>query len=345
MEKLINVFINVFTQHRSLSEAEASNHENEFPSASLRERVQSLITNKKTVSLGFLIMLMIGCLPVFAYTDSLTISIDTYFSVLKGDFKACAASSLVKSRQVKHINTYFIKTLKKRQPLFSLSMTTSKGRTLSEIVRGEKPVRTKKDVSKQFWFVQVRKSLKEYDGLVKEDNGRYYLLWSVPVLHKAVKGVPKFDGVVVAKIDLWDCFQKIAETTKKPFCVRLNDMTLYTHLWENQRIYLEDSLLVPGAVTISVRYQKNGVSAVASQEPESSSVLSRKDSAQNNLASIQGFDKNSPKPAKPKVSKTNVPIVIGLIVLIIIITIILIMQLIGKIRHLVLMRSIDKQDR
>jgi hypothetical protein len=122
-------------------------------------------------------------------------------------------------------------------------------------------------------------------------------------------------------------------------------MTLYTHLWENQRIYLEDSLLVPGAVTISVRYQKNGVSAVASQEPESSSVLSRKDSAQNNLASIQGFDKNSPKPAKPKVSKTNVPIVIGLIVLIIIITIILIMQLIGKIRHLVLMRSIDKQDR
>ena len=299
-------------------------------------------SNKRTVLCSLLIFLMIGCSPVFATTDLPTISIDTYFSVLKSDFKACAASSLVKSRQAKHINTYFIKTLKKHQPLFSLSMTTSKGRMLSEIVRGEKPVRTKKDVSKQFWFVQVRKSLKEYDGLVKEDNGRYYLLWSIPILHKAVKGVPKFDGVVVAKIDLWDCFQKIAETTKKPFCVRLNDMTLYTHLWENQRIYLEDSLLVPGVETISVRYQKSGVSAVASQEPESSSVMSRKDSSQKTLASIKGFDKNNPKPAEPKVSKTNVPIVIGLIILIIIITVILIVQLIGKIKHLVLMRSIDK---
>jgi len=130
--------------------------------------VQSLITNKKTVSLGFLIMLMIGCLPVFAYTDSLTISIDTYFSVLKGDFKACAASSLVKSRQVKHINTYFIKTLKKRQPLFSLSMTTSKGRTLSEIVRGENPSGRKKTFPNNFGLFRSANRLKNMTALLKK---------------------------------------------------------------------------------------------------------------------------------------------------------------------------------
>jgi hypothetical protein len=246
----------------------------------------------------------------------------------------------------RHIRAYFIKTLKKYQPLYSLSITNSKGKVFSEIVRGEKPIPIKKDVSKQVWFLQARNSLKKYDGIVKEDNGRYYLFWSVPLLHKTSKGPIKFNGAVVAKIDLWDCFHKIAETTKQPFYIRLNDMTLYTHLWENQRIYVEDALVVPGVEKISVRRQKSGVSAVqAFQGPESASALSWKDTSRKTLVPILGAEKNGPKPASPKVSKANVPVVIGLIVLIIIITIVLIVQLIGKIKHLMFMRSIDKQDR
>jgi hypothetical protein len=296
--------------------------------------------------IGLLILLVVGSMPVFASTDSLTTSIDNYFSVLKDDFTTYSSSKTVKNKQVKVIKAYFIKTLKKHQPIFSLLMANAKGKVLCEVVRGEKPLQTKINIAKQVWYLQVSKSLKDYDWLIKEDNGRYYLFWSVPILRKAPKGHTKFNGVVVAKIDLWDCFHKIAETTKEPFYIRLNDMTLFSHLWENQRIFVEDTLAVPGAEKISVRYQKTGVSPVqASVGPESTSVLSLKDTSQKSLASIQGAGKNDVKPSAAKVSKTNLPIVIGLIVLIIIITIILIIQLIGKIKHLMLMRSIDKQDR
>lgn len=301
--------------------------------------------NKPAVLQCFLIVLMIGYVPVFASPDSLTASIDKYFSILKNGFNACATSSAVKSRNVKHINAYFVKTLKKHQPIFSLLIANPKGKVLSEVVRGEKPVPTKKDATKEAWYLQVRNSLKNYDGLMKEDNGRFYLLWSTPLLHKATKGHKKFDGAVLAKIDLWDCFHKISETTKDAFYIRLNDMTLFSHLWENQRIFVEDTLIIPGVEKISVRYQKSGVSAVAPQIPESASAASWKDTSQKTLASIQGAAKNAPKTAAIKVSKTNLPIVIGLIVLIIIITVILIVQLIGKIKHFMLMRSIDKQDR
>jgi hypothetical protein len=307
---------------------------------------KGFLCNTSAILQSLLILFLIGCMPVFASPDSLTVSIENYFSGLKNDFLACSASAGVKSRHVKHIDAYFIKTLKKHQPLFSLVMTTSKGKVLSEVVRGEKPVHAKKDVARQIWYLQVSKSLKEYDGLMREDNGRYYLFWSVPILHKAPKGHKKFEGVVVAKIDLWDCFHKIAESMKEPFYIRLNDITLYTHLWENQRIFVEDTLVVPGAEKISVRHQKIGVTAVpVSPGAESASVLSRKETSQKIAAQIQEADKNGPKPAAPKVSKNNLPIVIGLIGLIIIITVVLIIQLIGKIKHLMLMRSIDKQDR
>ena len=180
----------------------------------MKKEGENRLTNRPTALHGLLVTLMIGCLPVFASSDSLTASIDNYFSVLKDDFKACAASSIVKSKHVKHINAHFIRTLKKYQPLYSLSITNSKGKVFSEIVRGEKPVPIKKDVSKKIWYLEARNLLKEYDVLVKEDNGRYYLFWSAPLFHKTPKGRIKFNGAVVAKIDLWDCFHKIAETTK-----------------------------------------------------------------------------------------------------------------------------------
>lgn len=295
-----------------------------------------------------LIAFVAGTIPVFAATDSLAPSMDKYFSVLNRDFTECSVSKTVKSKKIKPIYTYFVKTLKKHQPLFSLLIADAKGKVLCEAVRGEKTLQSKKDVSKQIWYLQVRKSLKDYEGLVKEDNGRYYLYWSVPVLRKAVKKTMNFDGVVVAKIDLWDCFHKIAEATKEPFYIRLNDITLYTHLWENQKIFIEEALTVPGAEKISVRHQKPGVSAVqASTGPENAPALTRKDTSQKIPASIQGAGKSadSAKPAVGKASKTNSSIVIGLIVLIIIITVILLVQLIAKIRHLALMRSIDNQDR
>jgi hypothetical protein len=129
----------------------------------------------------------------------------------------------------------------------------------------------------------------------------------------------------------------------------MNDKTLYTHDWETQRIFVEDTLSVPGVTSISIRYQKSGVSPViAAQASESVPTATQRElseAAQQKVADAPPAENPQAKQGAFKVSKPNVPIVIGLIVLICVITIVLIMQLIGRIRHLVLMKSFDKQDR
>jgi len=285
--------------------------------------------------------------PVFASTDSLTMTFNGYFSSLKRDFNACAVSvSTVK--KTTNVDLHFIKTLKKHQSVHSLLLTNDKGRVVGESVRGEKPSRAKRSVSGRSWYLKTRKTLAPYDGLTKEDNGRYYLVWCVPLV-KTARGHQKFQGAVVAKIDLWDCIHHVAETTKEPFCVRMKDKTLYTHDWETQRIFVEDTLSVPGVTSISIRYQKSGVSPViAAQASESAPNADQKElseAAQQKVADALPVENTQAKQGAFKVSKTNIPIVIGLIVLICVITIVLIMQLIGRIRHLVLMKSFDKQDR
>jgi hypothetical protein len=290
---------------------------------------------------------MAFCFSVFASTDSLTMSFNAYFSMLKRDFNTCAVF-VSTGKKAKHANEYFIKTLKKHQPLFSLLLTNEKGKAVSEVVRGEKPLHAKKNIAKQSWYLKTRKALKPYDGLTKEENGRFYLVWCIPLIRSA-KGHQKYEGVMVAKIDLWDGIHHLAETTKEPFCVRMRDKTLYTHDWESQRIFVEDTLTIPGANNISIRYQKSGVSPVLAVQPSESVFIAAKkelsEAAQKKVEDAAPAENAQVKPGAFKVSKTNVPIVVGLIALICVITIVLIMQLIGRIRHLFLMKSIDKQDR
>jgi len=271
--------------------------------------------------------LFVFLIAIAAPAESLTTAIQSYFTEVKNDVSVVAQSAMViKSRSAKQVNAYFAKTVKKHQPLTAIMKTNAKGIVINEYVRNEKSIKRKQNVAKQIWFSRAAKSRKENDCLAREENGRYYLYWTIPIF-RTVSGSRLFDGALIAKVDLWDCFHKIAAASAEPFLIRLNTKTLYAHVWENKRIFVEDALSIPGIDKISVRYQKIGVIAIAAtqknQTPDQSPADSIVQTARETGAEKQIVTSTQPD-AKP--IKSTIPIIIGLILIILTVSVLLIIQ-------------------
>ncbi len=180
-------------------------------------------------------------------------SIEHYFAGIKNDFDKLADNPAMKKAQGKSVNGIFVSSLKKHQPVYSYMRTNAKGVMINEVVRGQVPEKVKKNVRKQDWFKRISKTATEYYGFTFiEENGRYYLFWVTPILgHKN-----KFEGAVVAKIDLWDCFHEISKETTEPFLIKLGGKSLYSDKWKNGSAILETPLSVPGVEKISLIVEK-----------------------------------------------------------------------------------------
>ena len=293
-------------------------------------------------------ILLVSCIRLYASTESITAGIETYFRELRADVAACAQSSILTSNVPPgQVNAYFSKTIKKHQTLNALFKINAKGIVVNEYVRSEKPLKKKRTVSKQPWYSRVVKTQKDVNCLVREKNGRYYLYWSSPLFRK-VSGAQRFDGVVTAKIDVWDCFYKLASTSPESFLIRLNGTTLYAHLWENKRIFVEDRLAVPGIEKISVRYQKSGVSPIAvpqAKEPDITAPAAITRTVSQISSIIPNSTNASTLAVGNKRMKNNIPIIIGLIIIILIVLTLLVMQVIGRLRPAKRSWSMDNDDR
>ena len=72
----------------------------------------------------------------------------------------------------------------------------------------------------------------------------------------SAEATPRMIGVIMMKIDLWDCFQEISQTTDRPFLVYLKKLRFYDHKWKKSYPYTELPLTVPGAGAMTLRVQK-----------------------------------------------------------------------------------------
>jgi hypothetical protein len=259
---------------------------------------------------------------------------DAFFADLKADFDKVAVSPVLKNAKSGPVNGLFFKTLKKYQPMYSFIRTNAKGMVINEVIRGENPSVKKRKVSDQSWYVAVSKKLDEYTGFVKEENGRYYLFWAAPIMVKA-GGKEKFNGAVVAKIDIWDCFHKIAATTEVPFIVRIERLSLYSNKWKEDHTSIETALTVPGVGNISMRYvdiasQAAAVNKTAAEQARQDSVRAK--AALDSLAD-----------AAKKRDTLRMRIVVGCGIGIALLLLFVIVRMIMWIRHAMLMRKINRE--
>jgi len=284
-----------------------------------------------------------ACLFPASAAESMTRTIEMYFADLKADVAdAVHRSTVAGGRQSRDINAGFKQLVKQHQPLTALLKTNSSGIVVNRYIRNTKMTKKKLSVAKQPWFMRPQKSLREYDCLMKDENGRYYLYWSIPLV-RMQRGARHFDGVIVAKVDVWDCFHKVASKSTEAFLIRLNTTSLYGHLWENKKIFVEDPLSIAGIDKISVRYQNSGVTAIASTPEKQTTPSPPSAIAETAQAAPVENKADAVQPQTQRVTN-NIPIVIGLIIIILVVLTLLIVQITGKSRPAKRVRPLSKDD-
>jgi hypothetical protein len=206
--------------------------------------------------------------------------LDTYFAKIDETLTMIQKSSAIKSTDLRLAEGLLFRELKKNQPFYAFYRANSKGKIVSEVIRSKPVERTGTIVENEQWFKVVKKNNEDFYTLFKdEDRGRYYLIWSKPILKKE-----QFKGVVCLKIDLWDCFYDYSNGIYFPILVKLGKKTLFSHKWNDQIRSTEESLVVPGIKNISVRYipeKKAEVvqDTVAKVQPARDTVIAKTDSS------------------------------------------------------------------
>jgi hypothetical protein len=232
-----------------------------------------------------MVRLVIASCIVFSATvsaDSLQANIDTFFIRLSGDFDHIAANPAVKKKRPAVIDPYFFRQLKRHQVIRSITKTDAKGVLVTEMVRMKDANHEKQNMKQEQWFADIVKGAQEYHALDK-DTGRYYLIWSKPVV--ASGAAKTIAGVVMMKIDLWDCFQELSKSTETPFLVFLKKTRFYDHKWKKTYEYDEVSLSVPGAEGMTLRTQK--IVAAPAPAPDSNPVVAKPESIKIDSTPVQ----------------------------------------------------------
>ncbi len=211
------------------------------------------------IPLRISVLLIIG-FCVLTNADSLSIHVDmnNYYEKMDESFSRLARSTALKSTSLSGAEKLFVREMKKNRAYYSLIRTNSKGKIISEAVRGKKVERPNTDVEREKWFQNVKKNKEPHYSIIRDDDrGRYYLIWSKPIIKNN-----NFVGTLTAKIDLWDSFYEFSNSVYYPFLVRLNSLSLFSHKWNNDFSYKEERLTIPGINRISVRYipEKKGFS-------------------------------------------------------------------------------------
>lgn len=187
--------------------------------------------------------------------DTLKEQMESYFAALSDSFEAVVEAPAVRGTRLRVIDRYFVHALQRHQTFFAFIRTNSKGVVISEVVRGTTPERSYRKIGSQRWHIYVKSKRKPYYGMLKGDNGRYYLFWGRPVF-KASRHGQRFVGAVAAKIDLWDCIHSFSSSVTEPFLVKLGSLSLYDHKWQEVDEAIEERLNVPGISRISLRHAR-----------------------------------------------------------------------------------------
>jgi hypothetical protein len=260
---------------------------------------------------------------VSASADTLQAGIDTFFVQLSGTFDHIASNPATKKKRLSVVDRYFLSQLKRHQVIRSITKSDAKGVCRTELVRMKKPNHKKQNFKKEQWFTNIARGEQEYQTIVR-DTGRYYLVWSKPITTSATV-TPRIIGVIMMKIDLWDCFQEISQTTDKPFLVYLKKLRFYDHKWKKSYPYTEHSLTVPGAGAMTLRVQKE-------MAPDTSQAVAQLETAK--------IDSTPVAAAKKKPVNAKIGILIGVAGAAVLV--VLIAFLISWIKNKLVIRAINK---
>lgn len=283
-----------------------------------------------------------------ATPSEMKVQMDSIFIDLQNDLDEIVNSPAVKNKTAATtINGYFFKELKKNQVYYSLTKVSSKGILTNEVIRMvEKPNVKPVSLSKELWVKRTITARKPYWGLKKlEQTGRYYLIWAAPILSQDKKGKEVVSGAVALKIDLWDCFHKVANKSETPFLVRIDKMKLYSNKWENGVKYKEELLTVAGIKKISVRYPRvieTAVAPVVPSEPVVKDTTPAVDSSAIKAAKLDSVKAVQAVLEKKKAQKTNLIIIAILVLLALIVAFLFIV--VPTIKQRRLLREIENSD-
>ena len=271
------------------------------------------------------------------FSESMKDTANTYFMALKKDFDKLVKKPILKNSATAPVNKLFVTSLKKHQPINSLTRVNAKGIIINEVLRGEVPLKkVNKKIGGQEWYAAVAKTKKEYDNVV-EENGRFYILWCKPVVSTKKRLV----GVIAVKIDVWDCFQLLSKETTAPYLVHLEKKSLYSYKWKNESSYFEEPLTIPGIDKITFLTEKP---VVASHAVETLDVSVQRVAAVATAPTQVAAEKPVKVQKKPSTitKKRMLVIIIGIVVVLLLI--ILLFRFYIWLNHKFLMHSINKPD-
>jgi hypothetical protein len=291
-------------------------------------------TVKAAFGLRLVLITIFFSTQAFPSTDTLTMVVASYFAQLKGDFNKFAASASIKNSRLPKLRSALADMLDKHSQIQSLLKADSKGVVVAEQPSREKREKKKRRITGTLWFSKTAQTLKEYTCLVKEKNGNVFLYWTVPIMRENSPR-KRFNGAIVAKVDLRTCFHEIADQGFQPFVVRYNNKNIYEHLWKPKMIFIERALDFPGLEKLSVRYQKSGVSTLPQSETQkiTDSIAQVALTPTSPPLDSQGLQKPDSLDSSASATKKNMPVIVSLIVFIIVILVLLIIQITDKINR------------
>ena len=305
------------------------------------------IIRRKTIFTGLCFLLMIINTKTIVADPSLKEDIEQYFTDQWQAFDKIASSSSMKKTSLSQVDRYFVSSLKKNQTFYTFIKTNSKGVLINEVIRGEKPERKFRDVGTQRWYYHVSKKYKDYQGFLRDENGRYYLFWAKPVLKMTRSGVKKYIGAAAVKVDLWDCFHKYAADVDEPFLIRLGRKSLYSNKWKKGIEFEEKSLEIVGVKRVSVRYVKSAPQEMPTDSPAFSVAQdtgAKEIMPEEKTTEVEEKMESTPKASPLKKFGKARKIVFIVIVIAIILLILYLSKLITRIKDWRLRRKIEKED-
>jgi hypothetical protein len=311
-------------------------------------------TGNASPATGIVVASILFCLSTLASaaTENFQASIDSFFVRMKADFTALAENPAVVKGNPAAIDQVFLKALKQNGVVNELVRTDPKGAVITELARMKEPFHGKKSYKTQSWYMSIGKGGPEFEALTK-DTARFYLVWSAPVKGSVTATVKKspLAGVLMMKIDLWDCFQKLSDSTETPFLVRLNRLNLYTHKWQNKQQVDKYTLAVPGVKTMMLYMEKREPAppaapvaappAPAAPQPVVAAPSAMTDSTKiNNVLSKADSNYSAQKKSTEmnRAKKLGIVAIVAAIVLLLV----LIISFISWFRHKMLIRAINK---
>jgi hypothetical protein len=296
---------------------------------------EKMYCNSNQCSIRNTVFFILFCAVLSISGNTVQQDLNEYFAKMDETFTKLQKSSAIKSTNLKMAENLFFRELKKNQSYFAYLRANSKGKIVSEVVRGKTVERTGTDVQNESWFKNVQKNNEDFYTVFKdEERGRYYLIWSKPILKQE-----RFVGAACLKIDLWDSFYEFSNSIYYPFLIKLGKKSLFSHKWSDDISYQEEPLTIPGIKNISVRYIPE--KKVESQDSIVKPVPSVVDSAISKSDQAAPVKKVSSKPEHKKPLSGAIIFLIVVLIAAILVTLFLI---ISKRRNDAILKKIEEDD-